>query len=136
MDGESYSEACYNCEFSLSNRKADITIGDYFELKYDNQKIYNKMKDKAVNCIIANNEKGKELIDRSKEKIIKEEIDSIDVVLSHPQLCKPMRYTMLRNKLIRIYQKYGYEGIDNYYKRDYAFKYIFRKLYCNIKTKK
>lgn len=136
MDGESYSEACYNCEFSLSNRKADITLGDYFELKYDNQKIYNKMKDKEINCIIVNNEKGKELIERSKEKIIKEEIDSIDVMLSHPQLCKPMRYTMLRNKLIKIYQKYGYEGIDNYYKRDYAFKYIFRKLYCNIKTKK
>ena len=51
------------------------------------------------------------------------------VQASHQQLCKPMKESYLRYRLINAYNQNGFKSIENYYKKDYIMKLLPRNLY-------
>ena len=58
--------SCYNCQFCDLNRKADITIGDFWGI----EKVFPKLDDKkGISLLCINSEKGAEEFERIKDKI-------------------------------------------------------------------
>lgn len=130
---ESYRDACYECRYASINKPADITIGDYFELKDDYPELYVKLSERFVwdiNSVIVQSFQGEKLLQLAKNSIVTFPVDIRRVQASHKQLCKPSHYTLERERVMEIYRKKGFAGIDSYYRnRD-------RLLYLPIKIKR
>lgn len=130
---ESYRDACYECRYASINKPADITIGDYFELKDDYPELYAKLSESSVwdiNSVIVHSFQGEKLLQLAKKSIVTFSVDIRRVQASHKQLCKPSHYTLERERVMEIYRKKGFAGIDSYYRnRD-------RLLYLPIKIKR
>lgn len=114
--GESYRDICYDCEFASLDKPADITLGDYFELKDDYPHIYNiAQRDITdISCTIANNNKGYQFV-KEVQNLCLIDADIKTVQKSHMQLCRPMRHSLLRDKIFEKYRVYGYKAIANYF---------------------
>lgn len=115
---ESYREACYSCKHASINKPADITLGDYFELESDDPDLYHRLKEASVddvNSVIVHTGQGENLLTMAQNLIVKYPTDLRSIQLSHKQLCKPSEFTLEREKVMRIYDKRGFAGIDAFY---------------------
>lgn len=115
---ESYRDSCYECRYASINKPADITIGDYFELKDDYPELYAKLSERSVwdiNSVIVQSFQGEKLLGLAERLIVKFPVDIRRVQSSHKQLCKPSQYTLEREKVMKIYNKKGFTGIDSYF---------------------
>lgn len=124
---ESYRDACYECRYASINKPADITIGDYFELKDDYPELYAKLSDRSVwdiNSVIVQSFQGEKLLQLAKKSIVTFPVDIRRVQASHKQLCKPSHYTLEREKVMEIYRKKGFAGIDSYYRNRDGLLYL------------
>lgn len=61
MNSNSLRKSCYNCEFSSSDRVADLTLGDFWNIEDLN---YSKIKNGRVSALICNSKKGLEVVDK------------------------------------------------------------------------
>ena len=112
--GESYRKICYDCEYASINKPADITVGDYFELQEDYPELYKKEKLNeidGISCVIIHTKKGKEIF-KTLSNSTKFLVDINIVQKSHQQLYKPMKYSKKRERNFKLYNKYGYKGIE------------------------
>lgn len=55
LQGDTYNEACYKCNYSKKERIGDITIGDYWGIEKEHPNFFNQ---KGVSCLLINSEKG------------------------------------------------------------------------------
>ncbi|BFL36566.1 hypothetical protein K380107A5_19370 [Holdemania massiliensis] len=120
MSQESYREACYSCSYASLQKPADITTGDYFEIKDDYPEL---LKDddsisttEGISCVITRTEKGEELLRKALDYIYLKEVDPYVVQASHGNLCHPSKHTKLRHKLIKLHDRKGYGSIERYYR--------------------
>lgn len=61
--GYSLRNSCFQCPYAKTNRKTDITIGDFWGIKDTIPEFYNE---KGVSLLIIHTEKGKKLFDKIK----------------------------------------------------------------------
>lgn len=60
-------DSCYNCKYACSDRKGDITLGDFWGV----EKYYPELdKSKGVSALLVNTNKGQEIIEKLKDYII------------------------------------------------------------------
>ena len=119
MAEESYREACYSCKYATINKPADITLGDYFELKNDMPELFHRLSEtfvEDVNSVIVHTLQGEKLMKMANSLIVQFTADLKRIQSSHKQLCKPSQYTLERERVMRIYENRGFVGIDTYYK--------------------
>lgn len=124
MEAESYQEACYQCPYASIDKPADITAGDYFEIRDDYPELmigYNALNiDLGISSMIVHSEKGYTLLCEAKDLIKCVEVDVTKVVHSHMQLQRPSMYKK-RFKLLKIYQEKGFRGLDWFYRKQNFF---------------
>lgn len=126
MRGESYRESCYNCEYSSIDKPADITLGDYFELKNDNRKLFDEIGVNDISAVIVHNKKGKQMLERANIFMI--DIPCEKIVESHDQLVKNTDYTSFRKNMINIYTKFGMSGLAYFYSLYYNTTTLAKKI--------
>ena len=99
LEGISFTENCYNCEYACSTRISDLTIGDSWgtELK---DEIKN-----GVSLILVQNEKGKYLIED--DNIVLKKVDIKNAIDNNHQLSHPTKKSTKREKLFYLLDK-GY----------------------------
>lgn len=142
MGQESYREACYHCNYATLDKPADITTGDYFELADDYPGLLTGENaidcSKGISCTITNTTKGEDLLKKSEPYLYLKEVDPLVIQASHGNLNHPSKYSKVRKKLLRRYQKKGYYVIERYYfKRDIVIKLIHSvKRMINLVTKR
>lgn len=119
LAGDSYRDACYDCEYASISKPADITLGDYFEAREDFPELFgsrDELKDVGeLSCVLANTAKGRQLLCMISEDVQLYEVEVERVQVSHSNLCKPSVYGLMRGKLFAIYEKNGFDGIESYY---------------------
>lgn len=76
-------ESCYNCKYCTFDRKSDITIGDYWNVKKYNPDFYNKF---GVSSLIVHTQKGRDLLEKSKKRL--DIIESCKTAVEQPNLKK------------------------------------------------
>ncbi len=117
---ESYREACYNCKYASINKPADITLGDYFELENDMPELFRKLSEMSVedvNSVIVHTLQGETLMKMAQTLIEIFPADLRKIQASHKQLCKPSQFTLEREKVMKIYERRGFEGVNAFFKR-------------------
>ena len=55
LEGSTYRECCFNCNYCKPERVGDITIGDYWGIEKEHPMFFNT---KGVSCILVNTDKG------------------------------------------------------------------------------
>ena len=120
-----YRDCCGKCPFSSMERVSEITIGDFWGIKKINKKLN---ADTGISLCIANNEKGKEILNKMKvaEKVdgksIKIAIDN-NKNLSHPSKISPDREKFFK-ELNR--SKDFEKTIKKYTRKKSKIEYLFR----------
>ena len=92
LDGISYTENCYNCQFASFDRVADVTLGDSWGTEYKDEE------EKGVSLILIQTEKGKEIVYNSELELKDVDIEKAKKVnhqLMHPSIRKPEREKFL-----------------------------------------
>lgn len=65
-------DSCYNCAFKDKHRKSDITLADFWGINNIDETMND---DKGTSLVIINSDKGKELFNKIKDKIVSKKVD-------------------------------------------------------------
>lgn len=81
----SLRESCTDCKFKKENRLSDITLADFWGI----QNVKPDMDDgKGTSLVIVNSDRGMELMNEIKDKIISKEVNFQDAIKGNPSFCK------------------------------------------------
>lgn len=72
LDNLSLNKNCFDCKFKGENRKSDITLGDFWGIDEELQKMND---DKGISVVLINTEKGNELFEKIKSNLAFQKID-------------------------------------------------------------
>ncbi len=103
MDSITYRENCYNCLYAKPERVSDITIGDFWGLKYDS--IFYNDREKGVSVVLIITDRGNKLIDLIKSQINIEEREIDEAINGNTQLRQPSKRSKYVDKFKLIYKK-------------------------------
>lgn len=67
------NNSCYNCKHNQLPRVGDITLGDYWGIQNIDYDFFRKNDDLGISLVIINNEKGQQMFNEIKNKIIYKE---------------------------------------------------------------
>lgn len=130
MSMNSYRENCYNCAYASIYKPADVTAGDYFEVREDYPDIYEReLRGRpSVSSLLVHTPRGRELMSRFGKSIRTIQADAAVIQASHGNLRKPSRYSDLRKTFHDKLRTSGYEGVERYFKIRDASMYLPKKL--------
>lgn len=141
MGEQSYRPACYRCQYASLNKPADITMGDYFEVKADYPELFEGEAPIDDSCglssVIVHTTKGERLILKSSAELFSQEVSVFKVKKSHANLNRPSKFSMERNILLKGYNKFGFCFIENYYNVRRAIVFLPKKIkvfLCSVKN--
>ena len=84
----SLRESCYNCHFKKRNRISDITLADFWGI----ENIAPEMDDdKGTSLVIINSEKGKQIFEQIKDKIMYKEVDFEEAIRYNPSMTSSVK---------------------------------------------
>lgn len=123
LSGETYRDSCYECPFATSKRVGDLTIGDYWGIEKYNPELLMEnggpfLSRRGISCVLANTEKGLELIEKVSPFCEFAEVDKENVIKGNTQLNHPVSLSEKRFRLLAAYQKSGYAGIEKEFRWD------------------
>ena len=108
--------ACYKC-VSKSNKKSDITIGDFWGI----EKLYPDMTDNmGTSIVITRTDKGKKIFDELKKKLIWKEVSYEDAVKQNTSEYKSSLKPERRKDFFTDMEKMSFSD-------------LYEKYYCNFK---
>lgn len=129
LDSKIYRKNCYNCPYAKESRCSDITIGDYWGFKQEYPNIADKFNDKdGISCILINTEIGKKYIEEYKDELDLIDSDIQKVSRHNKQLKKPSEYPYDREKILLLYNRYGFERLEKNYKIRNFIKNFIKKI--------
>jgi len=138
LDSETYRENCYQCPYACQKRVGDITIGDYWKVENEHQELIKKEKidiNNGVSCILVNNDKGKNLIDKYGENIKSFESNFEKVSKHNAQLTRASKVTDSREYILEQYKTKGYKSVNKYYWKKNFKKIMIKKCWYRLPLK-
>jgi len=106
LSAVTYRESCYNCKYAQQKRSGDITIGDFWGLSDEIE----RLKDAKNGCsvIIVNSKKGKKLFDLCKGDFVFFERTLEEAIRENGQLNHPSVPHKRRDIFLKKYTKKGF----------------------------
>lgn len=105
LSGKTFREVCYLCKYASSKRVSDITIGDFWGF----EKHYSTIDTKSgVSLIIINSERGKELFEKSNDKLYYLKSNMEIAQKYNEGLKKPVERPDIRNDIYIGYKEKRY----------------------------
>lgn len=112
-------DSCHNCSYAGKQHLADLTVGDFwgFENVYpEDSTMQNKVDPKkGLSLLIINTEKGRKYFNACSDEFYCLLSSFEKASQENPQLVHPSRPGDNREKILKIYRKKGYRGIDSAY---------------------
>ena len=99
-----FRESCYNCIYATGERCGDITLGDFWGIKSTNIKA-----DNGLSVLMVNTDKGKNLFEDCKDKLIFEEHETAEAVSGNAHLRHPSFKHKNTDKFRKMYPKMGFK---------------------------
>lgn len=78
-------ESCYDCSFKKQNRNSDILLADFWGIDNVDKEFNDK---KGVSLLIVNSKKGKKLVEKLSDKMIKKEVPFAEAIALNPSMLK------------------------------------------------
>lgn len=117
-----YRDSCYSCPFACGKRGADLTLGDFWGFHEEYPTINKKQgfsNDSGISCILVNTDKGEKLLNKYGVGMQKMLADFDKIAKHNDQLIHPSKYSAEREKILNIYVKHGYDGVEKYFKDNF-----------------
>lgn len=131
-----YRENCYHCKYANSKRVGDITIGDYWGISIEHPELTKKKKlneRQGVSCILINTVNGEKYIDKYSNNLMLYNSMFDKVKIHNKQLNSPSLLSDSRKEILNIYAKYGYCGVEAWFRKKRGLKLYIIKLKNRIK---
>lgn len=126
---------CFNCKYANLNRISDITIGDFWGI----EKVNNNFKDDlGVSVMIINSQKGLDIFELIKDKILYIESNTDECMQPHLKEPVKIRNTKEYKRFWALYHKNGYVAIAKRYSKYgkiYRIKLEIKKIIRFLKDK-
>lgn len=108
-----YRDSCYGCQYATKDRCSDITLCDFWG--WNNYHINFKF-GSTVSGILINSNRGIDIIEAVKNRLIIENTDIENIRKHNGCLVKPSEYSEKREQIFKIWKNSGFAYIDEYYK--------------------
>ena len=108
LEGLSYRESCYHCNYAKNQRISDITICDFWGLGTEIP--FHHPYTGAISAVLINTERGQLLFNDCRELLFAEERPVREAVKGNAQLNEPTHRPGNRDEFIKLYQRYGFES--------------------------
>lgn len=120
LDAQIYRDNCYNCKYANPHRVGDITIGDFWGVKYEHPELMDKIDPhRGVSCVIVNNAKGAEFLGTVKDSIDLYPSAYDKVARRNKQLYAPSVKGKYHDTIMAQYRESGYAAVDRFFKTHY-----------------
>ena len=107
-------ECCYTCQYAQERRVGDFTIGDFWGIKDAHQDFPTTQ---GVSVLLVNSAKAADNLAAIKDRLILAESTIENASRQNSQLKNPVDKPDDRERLFELWQKEGFEGIYQAYKR-------------------
>jgi coenzyme F420-reducing hydrogenase beta subunit len=129
LDGETFRDSCYTCEYSTNKRAGDITIGDFWGIEKEHPYLFEKPnaiwnKELGVSCVLQNTDKGVWLFDNYCGDLAFEVSTLSQVAKKNSCLEHPSRGGKNQKVVRMLFAEGGYKAIDRWSKRKQGVKRI------------
>lgn len=123
----SLRESCYNCQFKKKNRASDITLADFWGI----ENVAPEMDDdKGTSLVIVNSEKGKQIFEQIKDKIMYKEVDFEEAIRYNPSMTKSVKPDYNRKKFFENLDKMPFDKLVKKYTYTPS---IIKRIYWKVK---
>lgn len=96
LNGDTYRECCYHCNYCSKERVSDITIGDYWGIEREHPNFYST---KGVSVILLNTEKALKWFEEVKEMFYVHESTFEQAAKENHNLSSPTKRTPIRDSI-------------------------------------
>lgn len=118
-------ESCYHCKYrQLPRVTADISIGDFWGIKGQSQEDMFK----GISVMLLNTERGKELFNSVKEKLVYERHTLPEVIEGNPALINSPVRTKKQDKFFKLLERYSFSYAVNRCINDNLIKKVLGKV--------
>ena len=138
LDGDIYRENCYKCPYARKERVADMTIGDFWGIEREHPELLKQNEfdeRKGVSCIIVNTENGIELCKKLSDKMCLSDSSFEKIAKKNGQLNHPTVQSKRRTTVMEIYDEFGYDGMEKWFRKKYKKQIILHAIYNIIPYK-
>lgn len=125
LEGDTYRECCYRCQYCRKERVSDITIGDYWGIEKEHPSFYST---KGVSCLLINTDKGQNLWDLISNEFIFIDSTFEKVATANHNLKHPTERHAIRD---HIYDHIDDMSVNDYFSTQLAIPF---NLKAKIKT--
>lgn len=134
LKGSIYRDSCYACKFACKNRVGDITIGDFWGAKTNQNEIIDADFDpeKGISCILVNTIRGKALIEQYAAGLLTKKSEFDIIALENEQLKNPSTPAGNRQALLELYKNNGYKAVEDDFRNAVGSKYYISKVKSKI----
>lgn len=101
LNGMTFRESCYVCQYAQEKRTGDITLGDFWEIKKFAEH------DKGVSCVLVNTPKGQEMLHWIEHDLYLEERNVEEAYFGNPQLQRPSAKHRNRDNFLKELRNTG-----------------------------
>lgn len=105
-------DSCYNCHFKKKNRNSDITLADFWGI---NNVLPEMNDDKGTSLVIINSEKGNEILENIKDKIICRSVDFETAIKYNPSMTKSAKKDIKREEFFNNIDNIRFDKLVNKY---------------------
>lgn len=105
-------DSCYDCHFKKKNRNSDITLADFWGI---NNVLPEMNDDKGTSLVIINSQKGNEILENIKEKIICKSVDFETAIKYNPSMIKSAKKDIKREEFFRNIDNIRFDKLVNKY---------------------
>ena len=125
MKSKLIRKSCYSCPYVNGNRKADITLGDYWGINKEHPEALKENggmidEDYGVSCILVNTDKGNKLIEMCKDHLNIYNTTSEKIMKNNQALCYSASIPKDREQYVQAYLQHGYEGVEALFQKQYG----------------
>lgn len=133
LDAEIYRDSCYRCKYACMHRCSDLTIGDYWGIEKQHpsylQENGGELRPEAgISCVLVNTEKGKAALDSIADGAAVCLSQCAAIAQENRQVNHPSVPGKHRGKVLKLYRKAGYGGVEKWFSRHQFLHRCIRKL--------
>jgi len=118
-------ESCYNCQFKINSKSADITLGDFWQVKEFYPEMYQK---EGVSAIVVHTKKGKDLFLKIKDQMNTKKCKLEEILYGNMCLSKSVTIPLQREEFLNDMKKMNTKKLAKKYVKTSIVKKVINKL--------
>ena len=113
-------DSCYVCPYAGKHRAGDLTLGDFWGVQHNRPDLLSEGEldlQRGVSCLLVNNERGREAVERYGERLYLKEASFDEIAKGNDQLRHPSVLPVDREAYLNAFEEGGWPAITRVWRR-------------------